>query len=97
MVLHGIAIAWYCMVLHGIAWYCMVCMVLHGTAWYCMVLRGIALYWIVLLCIAWYCIILHIPHICHFFTQAKFSEKKIYTEIYTVNCQFTQLIANFSR
>ena len=30
-----------------------------------------------------------IPHICHFFTQAKFSEKKIYTKIYTVNCQFT--------
>ena len=25
-----------------------------------------------------------------FFTRAKFSEKKIYTEIYTVNCQFTQ-------
>ena len=38
-----------------------------------------------------------IPHICHFFTQAKFSAKKIYTEIYTVNCQFTQWIANFSR
>ena len=33
---------------------------------------------------------LNIPHICHFFTQAKFSEKKIYTKIYTVNCQFTQ-------
>ena len=32
-----------------------------------------------------------------FFTQAKFSEKKIYSEIYTVNCQFTQKIANFSR
>ena len=31
-----------------------------------------------------------IPHICLFFTQAKFSEKKIYTESYTVNCQFTQ-------
>ena len=29
-----------------------------------------------------------IPHICHFFTQAKFLENKIYTEIYTVNCQF---------
>ena len=29
-----------------------------------------------------------------FFTQAKFSEKKIYSEIYTVNCQFTQKIAN---
>ena len=25
-----------------------------------------------------------------FFTQAKFLENKIYTEIYTVNCQFTQ-------
>ena len=31
-----------------------------------------------------------IPHICHFFTLAKFLENKIYTEIYTVNCQFTQ-------
>ena len=31
-----------------------------------------------------------IPHICHFFTLAKFSEKKIYTKIYTVNSQFTQ-------
>ena len=31
-----------------------------------------------------------IPYICHFFTQAKFLENKIYTEIYTVNCQFTQ-------
>ena len=31
-----------------------------------------------------------IPDICHFFTQAKFLENKIYTEIYTVNCQFTQ-------
>ena len=31
-----------------------------------------------------------IPHICHFFTQAKFFENKIYTEIYTVNGQFTQ-------
>ena len=28
-------------------------------------------------------------HICHFFTQAKFLENKIYTEIYTVNCQFS--------
>ena len=27
-----------------------------------------------------------IPHVCHFFTQAKFLENKIYTEI----CQFTQ-------
>ena len=25
-----------------------------------------------------------------FFTHAKFLENKIYTEIYTVNCQFTQ-------
>ena len=25
-----------------------------------------------------------------FFTRAKFLENKIYTEIYTVNCQFTQ-------
>ena len=33
---------------------------------------------------------LAIPHICHFFTQAKFLENKIYIEIYTVNCQFTQ-------
>ena len=32
MVLHGIA--WYCIVLHGIARYCIV---LHGFAWYCMV------------------------------------------------------------
>ena len=32
-----------------------------------------------------------------FFTQAKFLESKIYTEIYTVNYQLTQLIANFSR
>ena len=31
-----------------------------------------------------------IPHICHFFTRAKLLENKIYTEIYTVNCQFTQ-------
>merc|ERR1711928_126071 len=29
-----------------------------------------------------------------FFTRAKFLENKIYTEIYTVNCQFTQQIAN---
>ena len=35
-----------------------------------------------------------IPHIRHFFTHAKFLENKIYTKIYTVNCQFTQLIAN---
>ena len=32
-----------------------------------------------------------IPHICHFFTQAKFLENRIYTEIYTVNCQFFAL------
>ena len=31
-----------------------------------------------------------IPHICHFFTHAKFLENKIYTKIYSVNCQFTQ-------
>ena len=32
-----------------------------------------------------------IPDICHFFfTRAKFLENKIYTEIHTVNCQFTQ-------
>ena len=31
-----------------------------------------------------------IPDICHFFTRAKFLENKIYTKIYTVNCQFTQ-------
>ena len=31
--------AWYCMVLHGIALYCIV---LQGSAWYCMVLHGIA-------------------------------------------------------
>ena len=31
-----------------------------------------------------------IPHICHFFTRAKFLENKIYTEIYTVNCPFIQ-------
>ena len=32
-----------------------------------------------------------IPHICHFFTHAKFLENKIHTEKrvnYTVNCQF---------
>ena len=29
-----------------------------------------------------------------FFTRAKFLENKIYTKIYTVNCQFTQEIAN---
>ena len=31
-----------------------------------------------------------IPHICHFFTQA-ILENKIYTKIYTVNCQFTNM------
>ena len=31
-----------------------------------------------------------IPHNCHFFTLTQFLENKIYTEIYTVNCQFTQ-------
>ena len=49
MVLHGIA--WLCIVLHGIALNCMVLLVLHGIAWYCMVLPGIA----------WYCISLHGP------------------------------------
>ena len=34
--------------------------------------------------------VVHIPYICHFFTHAKFLENKIYTEIYTVNWQFTQ-------
>lgn len=29
-----------------------------------------------------------------FFTRTKFLENKIYTKIYTVNCQFTQKIAN---
>ena len=46
----------------------------------------------------WFCLvglfslgsIVYIPYICHFFTRAKFLENKIYTEIYTVNCQFTQ-------
>ena len=37
MVLHGIA--WYCIVLHGIAWYCMV---LHDIAWYCMDIAVVA-------------------------------------------------------
>ena len=35
--------------------------------------------------------IITIPLICHFFTRAKFLENKIYTEIYTVNCQFFTL------
>ena len=34
--------AWYCMVLHAIAWYCMGCMVLHLIALYYMLLHGIA-------------------------------------------------------
>ena len=32
----------------------------------------------------------HTSYLSFFFTQAKFLENKIYTEIYTVNCQFTQ-------
>ena len=55
-VLHGIeGNAWYCIVLHGIEWYCMIligtawyCIVLHDIEWYCMVLLGIARYWMVL-------------------------------------------------
>ena len=31
-----------------------------------------------------------IPLICHFFYTGKHLANKIYTEIYTVNCQFTQ-------
>ena len=37
-------ISWYCMVLHGGAYYYMV---LLGIAWYCMVLHGIAWYYMV--------------------------------------------------
>ena len=37
-----------------------------------------------------------IPHICHFFTHAKFVENKIYTEK-TRKLQNTQKIANFLR
>ena len=48
--------AWYCMVLQGIALYCIV---LHGTAWYCMVVHGIALCCIEVHGIAWYCMVLH--------------------------------------
>ena len=32
----------------------------------------------------------HTFYLSFFFTQTKFLENKIYTEIYTVNCQFTQ-------
>ena len=39
----------------------------------------------------------HIPHICHFFTQAKFLENKIYTEKTRKLRQNTQKIANFLR
>ena len=53
MVLHGIA--WYCIVLHGIAWIAWYCIVLHGIAWYCMTLRGIA----------WNCMVLYgIARVC---------------------------------
>ena len=38
-----------------------------------------------------YLTLITIPLICHFFTEAKFLENKIYTEIYTVNCQFFAL------
>ena len=38
-----------------------------------------------------------IPDICHFFTQAKFLEKKIYTEKTRKLRQNTQQIANFLR
>ena len=38
-----------------------------------------------------------IPHICHFFTQAKFLENKIYTEKTRKLRQNTQKIANFLR
>ena len=39
----------------------------------------------------------NIPHICHFFTQAKFLENKIYTEKTRKLRQNTQKIANFLR
>ena len=45
--------------------------------------------------IAWYCMV--IPHICHFFTRAKFLENKIYTEKARKLRQNTQKIANFLR
>ena len=38
-----------------------------------------------------------IPHICHFFTPAKFLENKIYTEKTRKLRQNTQYIANFLR
>ena len=38
-----------------------------------------------------------IPHICHFFTQAKFLENKIYTKKTRKLRQNTQKIANFLR
>ena len=38
-----------------------------------------------------------IPHFCHFFTQAKFLENKIYTEKTRKLRQNTQKIANFLR
>ena len=38
-----------------------------------------------------------IPHICHFFYTGKIFGKQNLHETYTVNCQFTQYIANFSR
>ena len=38
----------------------------------------------------WYLISLSYLIFVIFFTQAKFLENKIYTKIYTVNCQFTQ-------
>ena len=38
-----------------------------------------------------------IPHICHFFTRAKFLENKIYTEKTRKLRQNTQKIANFLR
>ena len=48
LMVHGVA--WYCMVSHcidSIAWSCMV---LHGIAWHCMVFHGIS----------WYCVVLHV-------------------------------------
>ena len=59
-------IKWYCMVLYGLVWYCMVlcfsvghCIVLHSIVWYCQVLYGISLWYLhstVLYCIVLYCI-----------------------------------------
>ena len=51
MILH--CIAWYCMVLHGIARYWIA---LHGIAWYCMIFHGIFFFHIFL---AWN------PSCCH--------------------------------